>query len=114
MRGKLNFAQERLRGRKIERPDQGDEDDSGSHHEQVERHADANEVGETITAGAEDHHVGLVTDGRCESIGGGQGHGHDEGALLTPSRRADSRQNGKARTAAALLLISSLSTMVPK
>ena len=36
------------------------------------------------------------------------------GRSLTPSSRADSRQKGNARAAAALLLISSLSTIVPK
>src|SRR5262245_29116504 len=73
----------------MERPDHRDEDDGGGPYEEVRRGADAEEVGEAVAAGPEDHHVRLVADGRGEGVGGGQGDAHDERPLV------DAREPGR-------------------
>ncbi len=52
-------------GRSLHRaewPDQRDEDNGGGPHQEVEGKADFDEIRESVTTGAEDHHMGLVAD----------------------------------------------------
>jgi aspartate-semialdehyde dehydrogenase len=50
-----------------QRPEQRNEEDGRQSADDIHRHADLHEVGEAVAAGAVDHGVGLITDGRGEA-----------------------------------------------
>src|SRR5690554_7151433 len=93
-----------------ERPEYRDEDHSQYPEDQVQRQTHLDEVHEAVAAGAVDHGIGLVAHRCGKTGGGGEGDGDEEGVGSTPISLAVDMPIGVRMTAAAALLMNSVSS----